>query len=169
MGVGSKSRPKRKSLLGQGPAWTVERQIPPRSSVLGHAPVLSRLAAREKQRVVTKRVAFGELFQSAEFPPTYGLTPNAESFRSRRFVFSACHATTCDKSPHRENSLAFRASAAHSAYGRFSSPNSRALCLTGPFWLTDWFSSDPGSNHLRNRSHSRRRPPIETAACAHRR
>ena len=52
------------------------------------------------------RVLPGELIFVAEFPPTTGLTPDAESFCSRRFIFSACHATTCDESLRRENSLA---------------------------------------------------------------
>ncbi len=61
---------------------------------------------REKKTVLLRKgVPFGELFQSAEFPPTTELTPDAESFCSRRFVFSACHATTCDESLRRENSL----------------------------------------------------------------
>jgi hypothetical protein len=64
------------------------------------------VTAREKESIVTKRVPFGELIFVAEFPPTTGLTPDAESFCSRRFVFFTCHATTCDESPHRENSLA---------------------------------------------------------------
>ena len=57
------------------------------------------VTAREKESIVTKRVPFGELIFFAEFPPTTGLTPDAESESSRRFVFSACHATTCDKPP----------------------------------------------------------------------
>ena len=44
----------------------------------------------------------------------------------------------------------FRASAAQLASDRFSAPNSRALCLTEPFGLTGWLSSDPGSNHSRS-------------------
>ena len=55
-----------------------------------------QLAIIDRVRVVSKRVAFGELFPSAEFPPTNELTPDAESESSRRFVFSAVLETTCD-------------------------------------------------------------------------
>ena len=52
-----------------------------------------------------KRVAFRELLQSAEFPPTDQLTHDAESESSRRFVFSAVLATTCDALSACESSL----------------------------------------------------------------
>jgi hypothetical protein len=47
-----------------------------------------RVAPREKESIVTKRVAFGELIFFAEFPPTYGLMHRAESesFRPRLFI-----------------------------------------------------------------------------------
>ena len=60
---------------------------------------------REKESLVTKRVPFGEPFQSAEFPPTHGLTESAESESSWRFVFSACVTRTCDESLACESSL----------------------------------------------------------------
>jgi len=50
-------------------------------------------------------VAFGELFQIAEYPPTNQLTKNAESESSRRFVFSAVLARVCDDLSVGESSL----------------------------------------------------------------
>jgi len=99
--------------------------------------------------MVRERVAFGELFQIAEFPPTIQLTKDAESESSRRLVFSAIYARTyVDSFVLREFSVFLTALSVY-RLGRNSRQNSRALWLTDPFGLTTWLGSAPESNPSR--------------------
>ena len=52
-----------------------------------------------------KSVLYGELFRSAEIPPTIRSTRDAESESFRRLAFSAFSATTYGDAPSRESSL----------------------------------------------------------------
>ena len=78
-----------------------------------------------------------ELFQSAEFPPTYGLTQNAESSRSRRFVFSASHARTYVESVvWREFSKIVRCALRSPHWPQLAPQLSRSL-VNRPLWVNN--------------------------------
>ena len=77
-----------------------------------------------------------ELFQFAEFPPTIQLTQDAESSRSRRFVFSASHARTYVESVlWREFSKLPRGALRSLPWSRLSPELSRSL-VNKAVWLT---------------------------------
>ena len=68
----------------------------------------------------------GELFPFSEFRPTNEFTPNAESYCSRRFRFSACDERTCDVWPTpREFSIFVHRALERRPSFRAEKPNSR--------------------------------------------
>jgi hypothetical protein len=79
---------------------------------------------RAKQRIVTKRVPFGELDGFSNYTPTHGLTESAESFPSRRLSFSAGF-LGFRQSPTPRVLCRFGASATWAALGPNSRQNSR--------------------------------------------
>jgi len=92
-----------------------------------------------------------ELFQSAEFPPTNGLTQNAESSRSRRFVFSPIHARTYVESvAWREFSKLVRCALRSPPWPQLAPRLSRSL-FNRPIWVNNLAGFGP-----------RKRPVAET-------
>jgi hypothetical protein len=110
----------------------------------------TQLAEFARARVVTKRVGFGELFRFAEFPPTDGLTHDAESFRSRRFRFSACGVRGCDGWPRCESFLPPGVVRHRTNLPRDFAPNSLALGFNDPFWVNDLVGFGPRMERREN-------------------
>jgi hypothetical protein len=65
------------------------RSHPPNATLNRQAVIPSRFAAREKQRVVTKRVPFGELVYFLRKETPNQLTPGAETSAAGCFAFTA--------------------------------------------------------------------------------
>jgi len=125
----------------RGPKGTRNREAPAREAVTSFT----------KERTVTNRVPFGELVSVAEFPPTQGLTENAESESSRRLVFSASLARTCEWRSARESSLPFaRERSLNGHWPTLAHKLSRSLHWRG-HWVNDKrFTGVERSEHARN-------------------